>query len=736
MILRSLELRHFGRFGERNFEFRPGLNLVVGANEAGKLTLMAAIPAVLFGVRDKERFKPWGRQGSCAAVLTFEQGGCTRRIERDILADQVKLTEIDALRQPLRDFEGKVSPQGRSSERTEYLDQLQYFFGITEEDVFRASLFFGQGSLEISGAGMAGKIKGLLSGFAEVDYDRVLQSLQDDYFAITRTSPWGKDKTRNRELDEVRQRIAELERQWYTAQGALKELEALRVRIGELQSGIETDRSEYQKGEHYLAWVRKQWQLEEKQVVLRKDFTRVNRQSEKVAELQQQKRSLEKELTQSGLPRSIPGQLPLLLAETEEVRQALIPLQKESAAIRQALLAHAQPPWQPSVALTMLFLIIAAGTAWLRPGMLLPLLGGGLPALVVWGLYLRRALAKKRERNRFKAQGGIVEARRQELQARLAELDERFQLIGLSPSAVDIARMQKNLPRHQEIVTRLREVESALTVLEKEEELSGEKDQLTRELAVLDERRERERPLQPNLLPPDALPDAEDKLAALGESLSEREKQLLELTRREAAMQGELGSVQQIEEEGERLKEQEERLARRKNALAIAFDLLAGAVDEFRRTYLERFATEIGYYLQMTTAGGYERVRLDEDFSLWLPGRGGEWQPVEQFSRGTVDGVYLAVRLALTKHLSQGVQLPLFLDDPLVNLDRHRLAGALKMLERLAGEHQVILFTHNESLARRAPRDRWHVISLDEAQASAPVRTVKKNELDGQMSFI
>ena len=64
MILRSLELKHFGKFAERSFEFRRGLNLVVGPNEAGKSTLIETVPAVLFGVRNKERFKPWGRQGS------------------------------------------------------------------------------------------------------------------------------------------------------------------------------------------------------------------------------------------------------------------------------------------------------------------------------------------------------------------------------------------------------------------------------------------------------------------------------------------------------------------------------------------------------------------------------------------------------------------------------------------------------------------------------------------------
>lgn len=111
MILRSLELKHFGKFSERSFDFRRGFNLVVGANESGKSTMMEAIPAALFGLRDKDRYKPWGRQGSCEAALSLENGGCTVRIERELLSDRVQLVERDDLYQVLYQFDGKAAPK-------------------------------------------------------------------------------------------------------------------------------------------------------------------------------------------------------------------------------------------------------------------------------------------------------------------------------------------------------------------------------------------------------------------------------------------------------------------------------------------------------------------------------------------------------------------------------------------------------------------------------------------------
>ncbi len=253
----------------------------------------------------------------------------------------------------------------------------------------------------------------------------------------------------------------------------------------------------------------------------------------------------------------------------------------------------------------------------------------------------------------------------------------------------------------------------------------------------MDERLEKERPLRSGeLLSPEDLAAAEEKLAQLGASLRERERQLLELTRKEAALQGELADLQQIEEEGERLKEREVLLAKRKDALATGFELLSGAVEEFRRRCLAGVAAGFGVRLGAAARGRYDKVRLAEDFALSLSGKGGAWQPAEHFSRGTLDLVYFAVRLALTRHLARGKSLPLLLDDPLVNLDRQRLGEVLKLLERISAEHQVILFAHDEGLLRRAARDRWHVISLEEARSASPPPPQERNDDVGQLYLL
>jgi hypothetical protein len=77
----------------------------------------------------------------------------------------------------------------------------------------------------------------------------------------------------------------------------------------------------------------------------------------------------------------------------------------------------------------------------------------------------------------------------------------------------------------------------------------------------------------------------------------------------------------------------------------------------------------------------------------------------EELSEGTLDQVYLALRLAAVKELHQQriadgkPELPLVLDDVLMAFDPERTRSALEELSELAREIQIILFTHHGHVA-------------------------------------
>jgi DNA repair exonuclease SbcCD ATPase subunit len=86
--LRRLTVAGFGRLAGRTFAFTDGLNVVYGANEAGKSTVAAAIVASLYGSgRRKEAWRPWDG-GTYATTLFYQLAdGREFEVQRDYARD-------------------------------------------------------------------------------------------------------------------------------------------------------------------------------------------------------------------------------------------------------------------------------------------------------------------------------------------------------------------------------------------------------------------------------------------------------------------------------------------------------------------------------------------------------------------------------------------------------------------------------------------------------------------------
>ena len=91
MILQKLTLCPFAGFTHREVEFKSGLNVILGENEAGKSTLVKALKASLFeptalGKKDLEKFAhsyfPKGIADQAKTILVFESGKITYTLEK------------------------------------------------------------------------------------------------------------------------------------------------------------------------------------------------------------------------------------------------------------------------------------------------------------------------------------------------------------------------------------------------------------------------------------------------------------------------------------------------------------------------------------------------------------------------------------------------------------------------------------------------------------------------------
>ncbi len=153
-----------------------------------------------------------------------------------------------------------------------------------------------------------------------------------------------------------------------------------------------------------------------------------------------------------------------------------------------------------------------------------------------------------------------------------------------------------------------------------------------------------------------------------------------------------LGNEDTLKQQVEILDARIEKLEDMYGALVIAQRTLEEASDTLQRRFAPRITRRAQAIFGRLTGNRYDRVLMGKDMSLSVGAEGentvrsSAWR-----SDGTVDQLYLALRLAVAEELAP--EAPIILDDALVRFDDTRLATALQILKELAEDKQIILFT-------------------------------------------
>jgi uncharacterized protein YhaN len=156
-------------------------------------------------------------------------------------------------------------------------------------------------------------------------------------------------------------------------------------------------------------------------------------------------------------------------------------------------------------------------------------------------------------------------------------------------------------------------------------------------------------------------------------------------------------------------------------ALDWARQSLERVQEQYEQTSQPEALTFASNYLQQLTDGRYRRIWTPlGERRLYVDDAHEQNWTVEQLSNGTREQLFLSVRLALVSQLAkQGVELPIVLDDVLVNFDEHRTQAAIRLLaDYAASGQQVILLTCHAHIA--AAFDRIGVPSVH-LQSSQPM---------------
>ena len=176
------------------------------------------------------------------------------------------------------------------------------------------------------------------------------------------------------------------------------------------------------------------------------------------------------------------------------------------------------------------------------------------------------------------------------------------------------------------------------------------------------------------------------------DNLNKNKIELQTLNIKEDDITKKLEEMVNLKEEYDKLKEQLEDLEKRNNTINLAKEFLTRAYTNMKNNVTPKFTDNLSYNISEITQGKYNKVSINDEKGLIVENEYGEYVPVEMLSIGTIDQLYLSLRLSMIDDLSNE-KMPIILDEAFAYYDDERLKNILIFLSNNAKEHQVIIFT-------------------------------------------
>ena len=153
-----------------------------------------------------------------------------------------------------------------------------------------------------------------------------------------------------------------------------------------------------------------------------------------------------------------------------------------------------------------------------------------------------------------------------------------------------------------------------------------------------------------------------------------------------------LENLVNIKEELESLKETKLELEEKRDNIKRTLEYLEIAYKKMKEQITPKFTEELSNVMEKISKGKYKNVRINTNGEIIVEESTGAYVTAENLSIGTIDQLYLSLRLATIKEISKE-NMPIILDEAFAYYDEERLENILKYLANEYKEKQIIIFT-------------------------------------------
>ena len=698
----------FGKLNHETLTLQPGLNVIYAPNEWGKSTWCAFLVNMLYGIDtrarasgtaipDKERYAPWS-----GAPMSG-------RIELNWNGRDITIERTSNARTPMGIFRAYETESGLEIPELTGSNCGQMLLGV-ERSVFSRAGFIRLTDLPVAqDEALRRRLNNLVTtGDESGTADRLGATLRELKNKCRSNKANGLIPEAEARRDEMRQQLSNL-------QDLQQRTESLQIRQQELEEQIR-QLENHKQAMDYKRYLEEGEKLQNARQAVKEAIRRQTELQEEVSKLPEGEEGqlllLAEQLAQEQLrlqaqrdtlpeaPRKT-EQNPCFadLAQVQRDLEGFYALQKKkkasgalicmtvaALAAVAAFLALEAPLSYGIAALGGAVAIAAAVIALAQKGKCTKEIGRLQAAYPgkepdIWlaeaQAYAREAAAYESALLDYEAREQTLARKEKDLQAQIRELAGEMTLEEKQRQLLQAQRLREDLEKAGKEAQRAEEFVKTLEQMTVAAEPPGEPDTLSysyRQTAdILDSARFEQRQVQ----------------LKLAECDGQRQLQ---------------GHEAQLRRDLEREKGRIERLEAYYDAIEMAQTALARAGAALQRRFAPKISKRTQELFKEMTGERYQRVVMAEDMQLRIAAENEDTlRDAQRRSDGTVDQLYLALRLSVARELTPDA--PLVLDDALVRFDDDRLAAAMDILSEEAKEKQVILFTCQSREAGWEKRD-------------------------------
>lgn len=678
MKIKNIKINGYGNIENKDINLEEGINIIHGANESGKSTLLNYIISSFYGISrnkdgkalsDYEKYKPWNSNEFSGRISYKLENGEKYEIFRDFNKKNPKIYN-DKLEDISDRFETDKKDGSKFFIEQMGIDKQMYLSTVvsTQEEVRLDEK--NQNMLIQKIANLAG------TGEDNVSYKKALIKLQEkirDEIGTNKTS----QKPVNiieKEIVEINNKIAETEKyrnrkyeidvEKEQILSELKKLEQQKQILQELQNSMKSEEE-----------TKNRLEIREKN---RKDNIA------KINELTNQKNTInaESERVQSAknhLQDIIKGHKENIEKLNSEIEK--IANEKEET----------QEKEKPSILFIVITVVLAialiCSIILIKNYIVSGILGVALIANIVFYVINKN----KQKVNKAKLREKI----NQEKQYKREKLENQKQQIIANVNTTE-KELEKQEEEEKQVNSELSMLKGQIILLEKNNEKITEEIEQDNKAIKEESNKNKQQIIEKykdkNINDLLYINDYQNYISKIEETINNNRIRIKGLEIEYNTIVPQLDEMVVLEEKREADKEKLAELREKESIINIAIENLMDAYEEMKTTITPKFTKNLSESIQKISSNKYNKVTINDENGMIIENNRGEYVEAIKLSTGTIDQLYLALRLSMIDELSKE-NLPIILDESFAYSDNNRLKNMLQYLTSDLNNHQTIIFT-------------------------------------------